>query len=187
VSQDPVYTHFEDTLDVNSVREFSPLNTYVQLRPYKERVEAYIRKNKHHLVIAKLQNNEPITSKELEALESLLFTEDAANSKEEFIQHYGEKPLGIFIRSVVGLSKEALNHAFADFISKGNLSANQMTFVRTIIEYMSKNGSVDKAALVDQPPFNQHFDDGIFSMFSNEGDVMKIINIIDYINSNATA
>ena len=79
VSQDPVYTHFEDTLDVNSVREFSPLNTYVQLRPYKERVEAYIRKNKHHLVIAKLQNNEPITSKELEALESLLFTEDAAN------------------------------------------------------------------------------------------------------------
>ena len=87
----------------------------------------------------------------------------------------------------MGLSKEALNHAFADFISKGNLSANQMTFVRTIIEYMSKNGSVDKAALVDQPPFNQHFDDGIFSMFSNEGDVMKIINIIDYINSNATA
>ena len=63
-------------------------------------------KNKHHLVIAKLQNNEPITPRELEALEVLLFTEDGANSKEEFIQHYGEKPLGVFIRSVVGLSKE---------------------------------------------------------------------------------
>jgi len=40
---------------------------------------------------------------------------------------------------------------------------------------------------VDQSPFNQQFDDGIFSMFSNEGDVMKIINIIDYINGNASA
>ena len=138
-------------------------------------------------MIAKLQHNEPITPKELEALEALLFTEDGANSKEEFIQHYGEKPLGVFIRSVVGISKEALNKAFADFISTGNLSANQMTFVRTIIEYMSKNGTVAKSALFDQPPFNQQYDDGIMGMFSNEGDVMKIINIIDYINGNATA
>jgi len=187
VSQDPVYTHFEDTLDVNSVKEFSPMNTYVQLRPYKERVEAYIRKNKHHLVIAKLQNNEPITSKELEVLETLLFTEDGANSKEEFVEYYGEKPLGVFIRSVVGLSKEALNEAFASFIATGNLTANQMTFVRTIIEYMSANGTVDKSALFEQPPFNQKYDDGIMGMFGNEGDVMKIINIIDNISNNAIA
>ena len=61
-----------------------------------------------------------------------------------------------------------------------------MTFVRTIIEYMSKNGTVEKKALFDQPPFNQQYDDGIMGMFSNEGDVMKIINIVDYINGNAT-
>ena len=84
-------------------------------------------------------------------------------------------------------SKEALNEAFADFIYKGNLTANQMTFVRTIIEYMSKNGTVAKSTLFDQPLFIQQYDVGIMSMFSNEGDVMKIINIIDYINSNATA
>ena len=138
-------------------------------------------------MIAKLQNNEPITAKELEALENLLFTEDAASSKDEFIKHYGEKPLGVFIRSIVGLSKQALNEAFAEFLSKGNLTANQMTFVRTIIDYMSVNGTVEKAALFDQPPFNQQYDDGIWGMFSNEGDVSKIINIISRVNANAIA
>ena len=187
VSQDPVYTHFEDTLDVTGVREHNPLYTYVQLRPYKERVEAYIRKNKHHLVIAKLQNNQPITAKELETLEMLLFTEEGASSKEEFIKHYGKKPLGEFIRSVVGLSKEALNEAFADFISTGDLNANQMTFVRTIIEYMAVNGTIEKSALVDQPPFNQHFEDGIFGMFSDESSVARVLQVVDRIHQNAIA
>ncbi|MDA9214198.1 hypothetical protein N9P12_03325 [Bacteroidia bacterium] len=188
VSQEPAYTNFEDTLDTSSVKEFTPLDTYVQLRPYKERVEAYVRKNRHHLVISKLQNNEPITSKELEALENLLFTEDVADSKEKFIEHYGEKPLGVFIRSIVGLSKEALNQEFADFISAGNLTANQMTFIRTIIEYLSVNGTVAKAALFDQPPFNQQYDDGIMGIFSNdEGSVSRVLQIVDHIHQNAIA
>ena len=59
-----------------------------------------------------------------------------------------------------------------------------MTFVRTIINYMSFNGGVEKTALFDQPPFNQQYDDGIMGMFSNEGQIMKIINSI---NGNAVA
>jgi type I restriction enzyme R subunit len=187
VSQDPVYTHFEDTLDVEGVKEHNPLYNYVRLRPYKERVEAYIRKNKHHLVIAKLQNNQPITAQELDALEKLLFTEEGASSKEEFIQHYGEKPLGEFIRSIVGLSREALNEAFADFISMGNLNATQMTFIRTIIEYLAVNGSIEKSALVDQPPFNQHYEDGIFGIFSDESTVTRVLQVVDRIHQNAIA
>jgi type I restriction enzyme R subunit len=188
VSQEPVYTNFEDQLDLSQVKEYNPISTYVQLRPYKERVEAYIRKNKHHLVIAKLQNNEPITAKEIDTLEALLFTEDGAGTKEDFIENYGEKPLGVFIRSVVGLSKEALNQAFADFISTGQLSANQMRFVRSIIDYMAHNGTVERGALFDEDPFTALNDNGIDGVFrKNEAQMFKIFSIIDRINSNALA
>jgi len=188
VSQEPVYTHFEDNLDLSQVKEYNPLSTYVQLRPYKERVEAYIRKNKHHLVIAKLQNNQPITSKELEALEALLFTEEGAGTKSDFVEHYGEKPLGVFIRSVVGLSKEALNQAFAEFISTGQLTASQMKFVRSIIDYMAHNGTVERGALIDEDPFTDLHDQGIFGVFhQNDAQIYKVVSIIDRINSNAIA
>lgn len=188
VNQEPVYTNFEDQLDLTQIREYNPINTYLQLRPYKERVEAYIRKNQHHLVIAKLQNNQPITSKELETLEALLFTEEGAGTKDDFIKNYGEKPLGVFIRSVVGLSQEALNQAFSEFISTGQLTANQMKFVRSIIDYMAHNGTVERGALIDEEPFTEMHDQGIDGVFhQDDAQIYKVFSIIDRINSNAMA
>jgi len=186
-TQKPVYTHFEDDLDFTSVKEYTPLNTYVRLQPYKERVETYVRKNRHHLVIAKLQNNEPITSKELEQLEVLLFSEEGAGSKQELKKHYGKQRLGVFIRSIVGMSTSALQEAFAEFLSRGNLSANQMVFIETIIKYLSKNGVVEKRALFREAPFNNMHSKGVAGIFSSDADQMKIISIIDCINGNATA
>lgn len=140
------------------------------------------------MVIAKLQNNQPITSKELEALEALLFTEEGAGTKDDFIKNYGEKPLGVFIRSVVGLSQEALNQAFSEFISTGQLTANQMKFVRSIIDYMAHNGTVERGSLVDEDPFTNLNDNGILGVFKHDEDKMfKVINIIDRINKNALA
>ena len=186
-TQAPVYTHFEDDLDFSSMKEYNPLSTYVSLKPYKERVEAYIRKNKHHLVISKLQNNISITPKELEQLEVLLFNEGAAGTNDELEQHYGKQPLGMFIRSVVGLSQEALQKAFAEFLLRGNLSASQMSFIQTIIKYMSKNGTVQKKALYRESPFNSMHSKGVAGIFSSDADQMKIITIIDRITSNASA
>lgn len=183
-SQEAVYTHFEDELDMNAKKEYNPIGTYVNLKPYKERVETYLRKNKHHLVVAKLQNNQPITEGELVLLEQLVFNEEGAGSKEELIKHYGEKPLGVFIRSIVGLSKEALNEAFAEFLSRGNLNANQMKFLKTLIDFMSTNGTIDKRVLFEQPFTNLH-DQGIRGVFASSADQVKIIKIIDSIEENA--
>ena len=110
-----------------------PVNTYVSLQSYKDRVETYIRKNKDHLTINKLCNNIQITKKELDELENILFTEGVAGTKEEFVQQYGKKPLGTFIRSITGLNEKSVNEAFSYFLQIGNLRADQMTFIRTIM------------------------------------------------------
>ena len=185
--QEPIYTHFEDELDYDGIEAREPVNqTYVSLQSYKDRVESYIRKNKNHLTIHKLSHNIPITQTELDVLEKILFTESVAGTKEQFVQQFGEKPLGAFIRSITGLEQATLNEAFADFLQVGNLKADQMTFVKTIISYLSKNGTIDKTMLY-QSPFTDINDQGISGVFDNDADLIKVVKIIDCINSNAKA
>lgn len=77
----PVYTDLNDELYTNEVKEVDILDGYTNLQSYKDRVEAFIRKNKSHLVIDKLYKNIPITSKELDALETLVFNENIGSYK----------------------------------------------------------------------------------------------------------
>lgn len=183
--QEPVYTAFEDEIDLENIVVRSDIaQKSTSLKSYKDRVESYIRKNKNHLTIQKLSKNIAITASELDALEQILFTESIAGTKEEFIQEYGEQPLGAFIRSITGLEEAALNEAFSEFLQVGHLRADQMTFIKTIISYLSKNGTIDKTMLYE-PPFTDLNDQGISGVFDDDVALMKVVKVIDEINGNA--
>jgi len=183
--QEPIYTHFEDELDYDGIKVRGHVNTsYESLQSYKDRVESYIRKNKDHLTIQKLRKNIAVTKDELNAVENMLFTESVAGTKEQFVQQYGEKPLGAFIRSITGVDQSVLNEAFADFLQTGELRADQMTFINTIISYLSKNGTINKAMLFESP-FTDLNDQGIDGVFDDDAEIVKVIKIIDEINENA--
>ena len=156
----------------------------MSLQSYKDRVESYIRKNINHLTIHKLASNISITKTELDELDKMFFAEGVAGTKEEFVQQYGERPLGAFVRSITGIEQAALNEAFADFLQVGNLRADQMTFVKTIMSYLTKNGTIDKTMLYE-PPFTDLNDQGISGVFDNDADLVKVVSIIDTINNNA--
>ena len=79
-----------------------------------------------------------------------------------------------------------MNEAFAEFLQTGHLRADQITFVRTIMSYLTKNGTIDKAMLFE-PPFTDLNDQGLTGVFENDADVTKIVKIIDLINNNAVA
>jgi len=93
-----------------------------------------------------------------------LFDGDERGSKEDFEKEFGQQPLGRFIRSIIGLDTEAANKAFAGFLQTGNLRAAQMTFINTIISYLTKNGTIDKKMLFE-PPFTDQHDQGLFGGF----------------------
>lgn len=180
---DPIYTSFTDELPSDRVEEVNILESYTALQSYKDRVEAFIRKNKSHLVIDKLYKNLPITTTELNLLEEFLLKE-ALESKDRFIKEYGEQPLGKFVRNIIGLDIEVVNQLFADFITQGNLNANQITFIHKIITYLNQKGVIEKH-LLTQAPFNEHHDQGIFGIFHEEEKIMKVIQVINQVNENA--
>jgi type I restriction enzyme R subunit len=177
-----VYTNFEDVLDENGVKEIEILRTYTSMRSYRERVESFIRNNKDYLVIYKIRNNIQITHNELNLLEKMLFT-DGIGTKADFQREYGDMPLGKFIRSLLGLDITAANELFSEFIQSGNLAADQITFINNIINFLTQNGTIDKAMLFE-PPFTNINDQGITGVF-DEVLVGRIVRIIDQVNENA--
>ena len=183
-SQEIVYTTFEDELDMDGIVVREPMQGYLNLQSYKDRVEKYVRENRHHLTIDKLTRNQPITPAELGALEEILFTDDVAGSREQLQQEFGEVPLGKFVRSILGLDVQAAQAAFADFLKSGTFTADQMRFIDTIITYLTKNGTIDKEMLFE-PPFTDQSDQGIMGIFTTDAEVHSIIRIIDGINANA--
>ncbi|MGH1334688.1 MAG: DEAD/DEAH box helicase family protein [Aureispira sp.] len=176
----PMYTDIQDSDSVTHTRE--PVAPYTNTL-YKNRVERFLRENKENITISKLSTNQPITTEELQALEELLFDGATRGTKEEFVQKYGEQPLGKFVRSILGLEEAAAQAAFATFLQVGPLRADQMTFLQNIITYLTKNGTIDKQLLFEAPFTNLH-DRGLLGVF-DQADAVNIISIIDGINRNS--
>ena len=182
-SQAQVVTTFEDDLDHVGIKENDLIPAYGNLQSYKDRVESYVRQQNDHLVIRKLKTNKPITELELSQLENILFNTRTVGTKQDYIDNYGEKPLGEFIRGIVGLDVAAAQAAFSVFLQAGNLRADQMTFINNIINYLTRNGTIEKKMLFESPFTNVH-DQGLLGVF-DDADATKVIKLIDVVNDNA--
>ncbi len=180
-----VETTFEDNIDQSGIKEIDIMPSYVGLRSYKERVESYVRNHKDHVVIQKLKTNKAITEYELTVLEGILFNSDEVGTKDEYLKTYGEKPLGEFVRSILGLDASAAQAVFANFIHASNLRADQMTFINNIITHLTKNGMIDKRMLFE-PPFTNIHDQGLLGVF-DDASANKVVNLISKVNNNAFA
>lgn len=184
VDQPFIETHFKDYLDLSKIEE-RHLVQDSPMEPYKKRVERYLNDHKNHLVISKIKTNQPITEQELAQLEEIFFNAEKVGSKDEFEKEGKGKKLGVFIRELIGLDKEAVQSAFTEFIQAQNLNAEQIKFVDLIISYLTQNGVIDKRALFETP-FKEVNDSGPFGLF-DDAQVTKIVSILDRINGNADA
>lgn len=175
------YTDFEDEFE-GTTKEFELVRNFNDLDAYKRKVEQYLKEQRNHLTIHKLRNNVPITRPELDELERLLFEKGTIGTKEEFIKAYGDKPLGRFVRSILGLDINAAKQAFGEILNNQTLNATQIRFINTLINYLSVNGVIEPAKLFD-PPFTDVDTAGI-AVF-DEPTSMRIIQLIERINENA--
>ena len=180
-----VVTRFEDTLDYQRVAERDLLPNYTSLKSYRDRVASYVRNNKDHMVIHKIQNNKQITEADLKELERILFEGGGLGSKDEYQKAFGEQPLGELVRNIMGLEVAAAQAVFAEFIQAGQLSADQMTFIEQIINHLTKNGVIDKSMLFE-PPFTHIHDQGLFGVFDDDH-AGEVIRLVDVVNGNAVA
>ena len=101
-------TNFED--DVLSIEWKEAELENDELKNYKAKAEFYIRQHQDNIAIAKLKTNQPLTEVDIESLEQILWNE--LGSKDDYEKEYGHKPLGEFVREIVGLDMNAAKAAF---------------------------------------------------------------------------
>ncbi|PXX30399.1 DEAD/DEAH box helicase family protein [Arenibacter sp. ARW7G5Y1] len=176
-----IYSNLQDSDITMTIKEPDISSNYGNA--YRRRVESFVRENKHQLTISKLLTNEPITAKELKLLESILFDGTERGTYKDYVKEFGEEPLGVFIRGIIGLDVKAAQEAFSEFLQAGNLRADQITFIQNIISYLTQNGTIEPSLLFE-PPFTDMNDQGLLGIF-NDRDAYKVISIIERINGNA--
>lgn len=153
------------------------------LKNYKAKAEFYIRQHQGDKAIAKLKGNIPLDKNDIEELEKALWKE--IGTKEEYEAEYGKKPLGEFVRSIVGLDMSAAKEAFNIFLKDVNLDDRQIYFVNQIIEYIVRNGVMKDLSVLQESPFTDK--GSVVELFTNMAIWASIRKAIDYINANAAA
>ena len=153
------------------------------LKNYKAKAEFYIRQHQDEAAIAKLKSNVPLSTEDIKSLERILWSE--VGSKKDYEAEYGEKPLGEFVREIVGLDMTAAKAAFAEYLNDVNLDADQIYFVNQIIEYIVRNGVMKDMSVLQEAPFTDR--GSIVEVFTDISVWLGIRNVIDKINANAAA
>ena len=153
------------------------------LTKYSAKAEYYVRQHQNESVIAKLKSNVPLTKDDVAELEKILWSE--VGSKDEYTAEYGEKPLGEFVREIVGLDMNAAKEAFAEFLGNTNLDSRQIYFVNQIIEYIVHNGMMKDLSVLQDSPFKDR--GSVAEIFTDLSIWAGICKAIEKINMNAAA
>ena len=154
-----------------------------ELKNYKAKAEYYVRQHEDNIVIAKLKTNIPLTINDISILEDILWKE--VGTREEYQAEYGEKPLGEFVREIVGLDMNTAKEAFSEFLNSTNMDSRQIYFVNQIVEYIVHNGIMKDFSVLQESPF---IDKGsVVEIFDDLNIWMGIRKVIEHINENAAA
>ena len=153
------------------------------LKNYKAKAEFYVRQHMDNATIAKLKSNIPLTEDDVKVLENILWSE--IGTKQDYVAEYGQKPLGEFVREIVGLDMNAAKEAFAKYLNDTSLDSRQIYFVNQIVEYIVHNGMMKDLSVLQKAPFTDY--GSIVEIFTDLSVRAGIRQVIESVNANAVA
>lgn len=169
--KDPIIVDIDDEVTDS---EFVPGNTVIDIRTYKQKVIDYLCDNLDNPVLIKIRNLEPINNDDLLELEKILWEE--LGTKEDYDATANTENLAAFVRSLIGLSQEAVNEKFGEYLFGNTLNSSQQEFIMTIINYVRENGDVSVDDMVNSEPFANY---DLTELFGTSIDALKnVVNLL---------
>ena len=119
--------------------------------------------------------------KEYEA--GITYHDIAKEYQKDYEHEIGTKPLGEFVREIVGLDMNAAKEAFSEYLNGADLDSRQIYFLNQIVEYVVQNGLMKDLSVLQETPFTDN--GSIVEIFPDLNIWQSIRKVIDKINDNA--
>jgi type I restriction enzyme R subunit len=179
-----VYSDFEDEIGEAAEVYLTKTGNGTDKRRFLLKVRHFLQQHDDHISIHKLRRNEQLTPQDLTELERI-FADEGIAGPEDLERIRNEGGIGLLIRSLVGLDREAAKQALAGFIDGRELTANQIEFINLIIDHLTERGLMDPRRLYESP-FTDFDDQGVTGVFSME-DAKLLVQALKQVEARAAA
>ena len=113
-----------------------------------------------------------------------MLLDSRAGTEDDISRARGEAHgLGLFVRSLAGLDREAATAAFDRYLSDTSFSTNQLRFIQLIVEHLTANGVMEVARLYESP-FTDNAPQGPDMIFT-EDQVDDLVAILGQVRDRA--
>ncbi len=178
-----IYTDFEDEIGVGANVAVSGVGVGTDMESFLRKARHFLKANENHIAVLKLRRNEPLTPTDLAELERI-FVEAGAKTY-EIDQIRADGGLGLFVRSLIGMEREATKKAFEAFLLGRNLTSDQIEFLNMIIDHLTERGVMDPRLLYESP-FTDLDPMGVEGVFGQSG-ATEVIGVLKEVSRRAAA
>lgn len=179
-----VYTDFQDELGESSVVALPQVTAGLNMAKFKDKARQFLREHDNHLALQRLRRNQALTPTDLAELEGML---KQAGGSQDLIDQARTRcqGLGLFIRSLVGLEREAAMQAFSVLLQGSTATPDQIEFIDLIVQELTQTGVMDRGRLFESPytDINAQGPLGIFP----PARVQQLVQVLDDIRERAVA
>ena len=169
-----VYSDFVDRPGVAADITVRGIPVGTDIDAFRRKARQFLKAYENHLAVIKVKRNEPLTPTDLADLERIFVEAGADGASLDAVRSDGGLPR--FVRSLVGLDREAANRAFSEFFQGRKLSADQIEFLDLIVDHLMARGTMDPKLLYETPftDFDSKGVDGVF----DHADAVRLVQIL---------
>jgi type I restriction enzyme R subunit len=181
----PIYTDFEDLMGAETAVDLPGFAAPDSFERFRAKARAFLKKHADHVAVHKLRMNRPLTAADLRELERMLAESGVGEARDIERARAEAQGLGLFVRSLVGLDREAAKEAFAGFLARRTPTASQIEFVNMIVDHLTEHGVMDAARLYESPftDLTARGPDGLFP----SPEVDELVAVLDRVRAAALA
>lgn len=145
-----VYTDFADEMGDETPVHLPGFTGPVNFERFRAKARHFLQAHADCPAVRKLRQNEPLTPEDLADLERLLVDNAIGTLDDVHRAADMSDGLGLFVRGLVGLDRDAAHRAFARFFGR-SLTPNQSEMLSLIISHLEEHGVMAPTLLYESP------------------------------------
>jgi type I restriction enzyme R subunit len=169
-----VYSDFDDSTGAAADITVPGISVGTDMDAFRRKARLFLKPHENHIAVLKVKRNEPLTPTDLKELERIFLEAGVDETALDALQTDGG--LLHFVRSLVGLDREAAKRAFTEFLDGRRLTADQLEFLGLVIDHLTARGVMDPKLLYEAPftDFDRNGVEGVFE----KSDVIRLVGIL---------